>query len=181
MTKISRVLKGKTVPTEDPSLAIYDEMARSADVVEEQPPGAKVLAMETPADKHPEIAHYIEALQTQENGRTQLGNKLWAEITAVYTESGDIDDGSTKVVTTTPNVTGYVTITSATACVPSGATGTLKLGHITLYLPAGVSNLVGLTVQLGQTDTRSLTVSSAGATSLLLCGHVSPMNAQLPI
>lgn len=184
MTRVAKVLKGKTVPVDD-SLDIYDEMAKSPNVVVTDGPkllpGAKVLATETPRDKHPVIDRLVSGLQESEGGRTQLGNKLWAAITAVVTEYASIDDGETTVLTTSPNVTGYVQIDSFVASVPSGATGTLQLGPITIYLPAGVTNATGLTVQLDQTDVRSLTVSAAGATSLLLCGHVSPMSGQLPV
>jgi hypothetical protein len=187
---------GKQVPV--PALAQWDAEAQSPKVVANPVatkgaatanlPGAKQIPLPELAARHHDkrAREQISALERQEGGRLALGTRLWAEIPAVVTESASIDDGSTTLLTTSPNVTGYVTITSFVAHVPEGSTGTLALGSHTVFLDAGTTTATGLNIQLSQSDTRSLTITQQATptdwrTSLVLCGHVSPMDAQLPL
>jgi hypothetical protein len=159
----------------DPSLAIYDEEAKSPPAVI----NPRMLDRTKPRWGDEAIDAILTRLEEMESGRSALGQRLWAEINAVVEEYGNDDDNT--VVTTQPDAQGYVTITSVVATVPSGATGVLQLGARVFYLGAGVTNLMGLACQLSQSDLRQLTVSVAGPVSLYLAGHVSPMQGQLPV
>ena len=143
------------------------------------PPGERILEVERARDKHPDIEKALELLELLEAGRARLGEKLWAEIPATISES--VADPNGPTVNTYSQVQGWVTITSVVASIAPGLTGTLTLGNTVMYLPAGVLNLIGLTLQLSQSDLRQLTASATGPISLALFGHVSPANAQLPI
>lgn len=159
----------------DPNFAIWDAEAKSP-VLE---PNPRDLQRVQPRDLSGELDELLGRMEEVENGRLALGSRLWAAINAEVTESA-YDAGVTEV-TTSPRVQGWVTITNVVATVPSGATGTLYLGAHTIDLPAaGIMNLL-VRIQLGQTDTRKLTVTSSGTVSLMLCGHVSPMQGQLPV
>ena len=142
------------------------------------PPGERILVRERPRDKHPDIARVLELLELLEAGRARLGEQLWAQIPSVITEHASDPAGPT--INTYSQVQGWVTITTVVASVAPGLTGTLTLGDTVMYLPAGVLNLIGLQLQLSQSDVRQLTVSGTGPVSLVLCGHVSPADAQLP-
>lgn len=155
-----------------------------AQAVAHQPPppvvGRRHLPREFPRDRDGVLDRKLENLEILESGRAALGTRRWAEITETVTEEGY--SASALTVQVYAKTTGWERITGWLAVVPSGATGILQLGHLTIPLSAGQTNSpCGMNLDLATDDIRLLTVTQAGPVALALFGHVSPMTASLPI
>lgn len=118
----------------------------------------------------------LDRLATMPDGlRQALTDQKWAEIPFSVTEAAYNPAQAAGAPLLVKSQAGVLElITSVTACVPAGATGIVQLGSIVLYVPAGVTTLAPVNILLATSDTRSLTVSSAGPTSLLLTGSQMP-------
>jgi hypothetical protein len=130
----------------------------------------------SPAERDPFLDELLGKLSKLPSGlRQSLADQLWASIPSIYWESGNL--ASALSVNSTPRQESPVQITTIVASVPAGATGSLQLADVVLYLGPGLSVVPfgdGAGIVLARSDTRSLTVTAAGPVSLLLAGKVLP-------
>ena len=140
--------------------------------------GRREYRREFPRDHDKGVDLALDTIEATGAGRAKLATDLWAGIPAVIDEYWSSPSSLTAQVY--PQTGNFETIETVVATVPAGATAVLQLGDRSYYLSEGVTNLMGLRVQLGPSDLRLLTVSLAGPISLELCGRVSPLNAKMP-
>lgn len=107
--------------------------------------------------------------------RQTLTDSLWQSI------AGDNWESTYAAVTTAnvplqiaPKTTLPMRVECIVASVPSGATGIIQLGDVTIPVGAGIFNANGLRLQISQTDIRQITTTGTGPVSLLITGVQLP-------
>jgi hypothetical protein len=104
--------------------------------------------------------------------RQQLNDHLWQAIAA---DNYEFIYVPAAVAATPYNVQAKTEVIfrveSIVASVPANQTASIVLGDVTIPVPAGVTSLPGLRLQLNRSDTRSITPSGNGAVLLLLTGE----------
>lgn len=186
------------------SLRIAQSEAGSAGFVEDptdqpgvsQPvAGRRNLVREFPREHHDGLDRALTHLEQLQGGRQALGLKRWAEITEVVNEYNYSPAGTATVINgvtyyvvkandpaTGGRYQGFATITAFLVSVPSGATGVLQLGDLTLPVGQGITTSpAGINLQLATDDIRQLNCTASGPMSIAVFGYVTPMTATLPV
>ena len=160
------------------------------------PPVPRALDRQPPSPEHADLFEKImERFELLEHGMGALAEELASAIPS-YTCEYAYSASATALVSTSTNVNGarvgswptlgpqtddLIYALSVLASVPSGATGLLQLGNITVPLPSGPSMLAPLRIPLFPTDLRSLVVTTAGPVALVIMGQVAPTRGKLPL
>ena len=154
-------------------------------------------------DRDPEVVpehldlftRIMERFELLEHGMGALAEQLASAIPS-YTLEYAYSPSATALVSSSTNVDGVavggfptlgpqtddlIYILSAIASVPSGATGLLQLGSVTIPVTNGTTVLAPLRIPLFPQDLRALTVTSAGPLALVLMGQVGPTRGKLPL
>lgn len=118
------------------------------------------------------IRDLYERLDKIETGRQSLINALWAQIPADVTEHAYTPTATS--LTVPPITEELVKVTAVVATLPAGATGTLQLGDVVVFLGTPSVNLMGLRILLRGSDTRLVQATKAGPISVVISGQVAP-------
>lgn len=105
-------------------------------------------------------------------GNQRLIDELHARIPVDIYEAAYIATATS--LTTAPVTSQMIRATAVVATIPSGATGLLQLGPVTIPLGTPTTNLVGLRIQLRAADLRRLSATKSGPMALLVCGEMMP-------
>jgi hypothetical protein len=152
-------------------------------------------------DRQPEPQHLdlferiMERFELLEHGMGALAEQLASAIPS-YTCEYAYSPSATALVSSSTNVDGVavggfptlgpqtddlIYVLSALVSVPSGATGLLQLGNVTIPVTNGTTMLAPLRVPLFPQDLRALTVTTAGPLAVVLMGQVAPTRGKLPL
>ncbi len=119
----------------------------------------------------------LALLAGSENGRQALIDGLWARIPSYLYEHSYQPSGTQVIVAA--QTRNLELITAILAIIPSGSTGTIQLGPLTIPVVSGLFNPTGLTIMLSGSDVRSLTISPAGSLGLYLFGNQLPLYGKM--
>jgi len=137
----------------------------------------------------------FEIFERLENGQAALTERLAAEVPSLVCEFGYLASGTVitssyqsingvayqPMSTMQPQTSDLEVIESIIASVPSGATGLLQLGAVTIPLSAGTTPLPFLKIRLLPYELRALSSTSAGPMAVVLMGHVYPTRGRMPL
>lgn len=104
------------------------------------------------------------------SGLSRLVDVQRRQFPVIVNESGYDASGSNKTLTLRAQSRNRVKIT-ALVVNSSASAATVVLGSVTIPVPAGLTNLHGLSILLDYEDVRTLTATSAGTLQMLLCGE----------